>query len=174
MPVPWKKSYDKPRHHIEKQRHPSAYKGPYSQRHRFNSGHVLMWRLDGNEGWASKNWCFQVVMLEKTLESPLDYKEIKPVNPKISQFWIFIGRTDAEAEAQIFWLPYARPNSLEMSVLLGKIEQEEKGVTEDRWLDDITNSINMDLSKLWETMKDKESSCVAVHSIWKCQTALSN
>ena len=88
---------------LKKQRHYFANKGPYSQSYGFSSNHVWMWQLDHKEGWAPKNWCFQTVVLEKTLESPLDSKEIKPNNPKGNQSWIFIGRTDAEAEAPILW-----------------------------------------------------------------------
>ena len=95
------KSYDKPRKHIKKQRCQFADKGSYSQSYGFSSNHVWMWELNHKEGWALKNWCFWTVMLEKTLESPLDSKEIKPVNSKESQPWIFTGRTDTEAP--ILW-----------------------------------------------------------------------
>ena len=97
MLAPWKKSYDQPRQHIKKQRHHYANKGPSSQGSGFSSSHVWMWELDHKEGWALKNWCFWTVVLEKTLESPLDCKEIQPVHPKGNQSWIFFGRTDAEA-----------------------------------------------------------------------------
>ena len=96
-------SYDQPRQHIKKQRHYFANKGPSSQSYRFSSSHVWMWELDLKESWAPKNWCFWTVVLEKALESPLDCKEIKPVNHKGNQSWIFIGRTDAETEAPILW-----------------------------------------------------------------------
>jgi len=103
---PWEKSHDKPRPHIKKQRHYFTNKGLYRQSYGFSSSHVCMWELDHNESWALKNWCFWTVVLEKTLESPLDCKESsKPVNPKGNQSWIFIGRTDAEAEAPILWPP---------------------------------------------------------------------
>ena len=105
MLAPWKKSYDQPRQHIEKQRHYFANKDPSSQSYGFSSTHVWMWELDYNESWAPQNWCFWTVVLEKTLESPLDCKEIKPVNPKGNQSWIFISRTDAEAETPIVWPP---------------------------------------------------------------------
>ena len=98
--APWKKSYDKPR-----QCHHFANKDLCGQSYGFSSSHVRMWELDHKEGWTSKNWCFWIVVLEKTLESPLDCKEIKPVNPKGNQPWIFIGRTDAEAEAPTLWPP---------------------------------------------------------------------
>ena len=108
MLAPWKKSYDQPRQHIKKQRHYFANKGPSRQSYGFSSGHVWMWELDHKENWAPKNWCFWTVVLEKTLESPLNCKEIQPVNPKGNQFWVFSGRTDAEAEAPIFWSPDAK------------------------------------------------------------------
>ena len=140
--TPWKKSYDQPREHIKKQRYYFANKGLSSQGYSFNSGHVWMWELDCEESWALKNWCFWTVVLEKTLESPLDCKEIWPVHPKGDQFWVFIGRTDAKAETPILWPPHAK------SWLIGKDSdagrdwgQEEKGMTEDEmagwhhWLD---------------------------------------
>ena len=103
MFAPWKKSYDKSRQHIKNQRHHSVYKDLYSQSYGLSSSHVQMWEMDHKEGWAPKNWCFWIVVLEKTLESPLDCMEIKPVNPKGDQPWIFNGKTDAKAEAPIFW-----------------------------------------------------------------------
>ena len=96
MPAPWEKSYDKLRQCIKKKRLHFANKGTYSQPF-FSSSHVQMWELDCEEGWAPKNWCFWTVVLEKTLESHLDCKEVKLVNPKGNQSWVFIGRTDAEA-----------------------------------------------------------------------------
>ena len=106
--APWKKSYDQPRQHIKQQKHHFADKGLYSQSYGFSGSHVWMWELDYNEGWALKNWCFQTVMLGRTLESPLDSREIKLVNLKGNQPWISIGRTDAEAEALILWLSNAK------------------------------------------------------------------
>ena len=124
----WKNSCVEPRQHIKKQRQHFADKGPYSQNYSFSSSHVWMWELDYKEGWVSKNWCFWTMVLEKTLESPLDSKEIKPVNPKGNQPWIFIGRT----EAPILWPPDVK------SQLIGKNPdagqdwgQMEKRVTED-------------------------------------------
>ena len=126
---PGKNSYDKPRQCIKKQRHHFADKGPYSQSNGFSNSHVWMWELDHKEDWEPKNWCFQTVVLEKTLESPLDRKKIKFVNPKGNQLWISIGRTSAEAEAPIFWPP-------EVKILIGKDPhagknrgKEEKGAT---------------------------------------------
>ena len=127
---PWKKSYDQPRQHIKKQRHHFADKGPYSQRHGFSSGHVWMWELDHKEGWALKNWCFQTVVLEKTLENPLDCKEIQPVHPKGDQSWVFIGRTDAKAEAPLLWLPNVKSWLIGKDLDCGKDRgQEEKKLT---------------------------------------------
>ena len=103
--TPWKESYDKPRQHIKKERHYFVNKGPPSQDYGFSSGHVWMWELDYKEDWAQKSWCFWTVVLEKTLESPLDCKEIQPVHPKGDQSWVFIGRTDVEAETPILWPP---------------------------------------------------------------------
>jgi len=124
MLAPWKESYDKPRQHIKKQRHHFANRGPYSPSYGFSSSHVPMWELDPKEG-------FPTVVLEKTLESPLDCKEIKPVNTKVNQPWIFIERTDAEAP--ILWPPDAK------SRLIGKdpdaekdLRQKEKGAGEDK------------------------------------------
>ena len=106
--APWKKSYDQPRQHIKKQRHYFADKGPSSQGYGFSNSHVQLWQLDYKESWVLKNWCFWTVVLEKTLESPLDCKEIQPVHPKGNQSWIFIGRTDAEAETPILWSTVAK------------------------------------------------------------------
>ena len=103
--APWKKSYHQLRQHIKKQRHCFADKGPYSRSYGFSRSHGWMWELDHKEGWAAKNWCFQTVLLEKTLESPLNCKEIKSVNPKENQLWIFTGRTGAKAEVPILWPP---------------------------------------------------------------------
>ena len=114
MLAPWKKSYDKPIHHIKKQRHHFADKGPYSQNYDFACNHARMWELNHKENWASKNWSFWIVVLEKIPENSLDWKDIKPVNPKGNPSWIFIARTDAEAEAPILWPPDAK------SRLIGK------------------------------------------------------
>ena len=130
--VPWKKSYDQPRQHIKKQRHYFPNKGPSSQSYGFSSGHLWMWQLDYKEGWVLKNWCFWTVVLGKTLESPLNCKETQPVNPKGNQSWIFIGRTDAEAEMPILWPPDAKNWLVWKDPDAGKDWRwEEKGTTED-------------------------------------------
>ena len=105
MIASWKEDHYKARQHIIKQRRYFADKGPHSQSSGFSSGHVQMWELDYKEGWAAKNGCFWTVVLEKTLERPLDCKEIQPVHPKGAQSWVFIGGTDAEAETPILWPP---------------------------------------------------------------------
>ena len=137
--TPSKESYDQPRQHIKKQRHYFANKDPSSQGYGSSSGHVQMWELDYQESWALKKWCFWTVVLEKTLESPLDCKEIQPVHSIGDQFWVFIGRTDVEAETPIIWPPDAK------SWLIGKDPDagrdwghEEKGTTEDE-MDGITD-----------------------------------
>ena len=107
MLTPWKESYDQPRQHIKKQRHCCVNKGPSSQSCGFSSSHLWMWELDCEESWVLKNWCFWTVVLEKTLESPLDCKEIQPVHPEGDQSWVFIARTDAEAETPVLWPPHA-------------------------------------------------------------------
>ena len=124
--APWKKSYDQPRQHIRKQRHYFADKGPSSQSYGFSSSHVWVWELDHKEGWEVKNWCFQTVVLEKTLESPLDCKEIQLVDPKGNQSWIFIGSTDAEAEAPILWSPNAKSWLIRKDPNTGKGWRQEK------------------------------------------------
>ena len=118
-----------PGQHIKKQRHYFANKGPSSQSYGFCSSYAWMWELDHKESWALKNWCFSTVVLEKTLESPLDFKEIKPVNSKGNQSWIFIGRTDAEAP--IFWPPDVKNWLIEKDPDAGKDWKQEKGRTED-------------------------------------------
>ena len=130
MLAPWKKSYDKPRQFIKKQRHYFANKGPSNQSYGFSSGHVCTWELDHKESWVLKNWYFWTVVLEKTLESPLDCKESKPVNPKGNKSWIFIERTDVEAP--ILWPPEVKSWLIRKDPDAGKDwRQEEKGTTED-------------------------------------------
>ena len=138
-----KKSYDKPRQNNKKQRYHLANRGPYSRSYSFSS-RIWMGELDHKEDWALKNWCFHSVVLEKTLESFWDSKEIKPVNPKGNQFWIFIGRTDAEAEAPILWPPYAKSWLIGKDPDAGKVwGRRRKGWQNIRWLDEITSSMDM-------------------------------
>ena len=107
MLTPWKESYDQPRQHVKKQKHYFVNKSLSSQGYAFSSSHVGMWELDQKESWAPKNWCFWTVVM-KTLENPLDCKEIQPDHPKRDQAWMFTGRTDVEAETAIFWPPDAK------------------------------------------------------------------
>ena len=129
--APWKKSYDQSRQHIKKQRH-VAIKGPASQSYGFPSSHVWMWELDYKESWVPKNWSFWNVVLKKILESPLDSKEIQSVNPKRNQYWIFFGRTDAEAEVPKLWPPDGKSWFIRKDPDAGKDwKQGDKGMTED-------------------------------------------
>ena len=128
----WKKRYDKPRQCIKKQRYHFANSQSYSQSYGFSSSHVWMWELDHKEDWAPKNWCFWTIVLKKTLESPLDCKEIQPVPPEGDQSRVFIGRTDVEAEAPILWPPDVKSWLIRKDPDAGKDwGLEEKGTTED-------------------------------------------
>ena len=133
MFAPWKKSYDPHRQHIKKQRNYFANKGLSNQSYGFSSSHVWMRELDYKESWTTKNWCFWIVVLEKTLESPLDCKAIKSVSPKGNQSWIFIGRTDVEAETPKLWPPDTKSWLTGKDTDAGKDwRREEKGMTEDK------------------------------------------
>ena len=140
MLAPWRKRYNQPRQHIKKQTHYFANKGPSSQSYGFSSSHVWMWELDYKESWTPKNLSFWTVVLEKTLESPLDCKEIKPIQPKGNQSWIFIGRTDVEAETPILWPADAKNWLIWTTLMLGKIEgrrrtgQQDEMVGWHHWL----------------------------------------
>ena len=127
----WKESYDHPWQHIKKQSHYFANKKLSSQGYGFTSRHVWMWELDCEEGWVSKNLCFWTVVLEKTLESPLDIKEIQPVHPKGNQSWMLIGRTDVESETPILWPPNVKNWLIWKDPDAGKDWRQEKGTTED-------------------------------------------
>ena len=172
---PWKKSYDKFRQHIKKQTDYFANNGLYSQSYVFSSSHVWRWELDHKEGWALKSWCFSTVVLESTLESPLDCKEIKPVNVKGDQSWIFFGMTDAEAEAPVLWPPDAKSQLIRKDPDAGKDwRQEEKGTTADKmvgwhhWLN------AQEVEQALKMVRDREAWRAAVHGVAKSQTQLSN
>ena len=165
MLTPWKESYDQPRQHIKKQRHYFANKGPSSQVYGFSSNHVWMWELDCEESWAPKNWCFWTVVLEKTLESPLDFKEIQLVHPKGNQSWVFIGRTMLKLKLQYFGHLIRRFDSLEKALMLEGIGGRRRG---------ITNSMHMSLGELRELVVDREAWRPAIHGVAKCRTRLSD
>ena len=168
---PWKKSNDKPRQHIKKQRCYFANKCLYCQSYGFFfSSHVWMWELHHKEGWVLKNWCFWIMVLEKTLESSLDSKEIKPVNPKRNQSWIFIGKI-LNLKVQYFGHLIWRTDLLEKTLMLGGIEgRRRREWQRKRWLDGITDSMDMGLSKLQGMVKNREAWRAVVNGVAKSQT----
>ena len=163
---------------LKKQRHYFADKGPYTQSYGFSISHVWMWELNNKKVWAPKNWCFWTVVLEKTLESHLDCKEIKPVNPKGNEPWILNAEywiLMLKLKLKYFGHLLRKANSLEKTLLLGKIEgRKRRGQWRMRWLDGTINSMDMNLSKLQEIVKDRKAWGALAHRVIKSWTQISD